>query len=199
MPFTYLDFERAARAYGAMGGFAHLATLVRELRAGRPVSLLLDGGDSWQGSRPSLWTKGQDMIDAQKLLGVDVMTAHWEFTYGAERVKEVVDKGLCRQDRLRRAERAHCGFRRPVFPRIRDPRDQQDPGRDRGAGLPVHAHRESALLRRRVDVRHQRGNFAKGRRRGARQRRARGGAVVAQRHGRRFETRSRVSPASMRS
>src|SRR5437879_335033 len=31
--FTYLDFERAARAYGTMGGFAHLATLVRQLRA----------------------------------------------------------------------------------------------------------------------------------------------------------------------
>ena len=30
--FTYLDFERAARAYGAMGGFAHLATLVKRLQ-----------------------------------------------------------------------------------------------------------------------------------------------------------------------
>jgi sulfur-oxidizing protein SoxB len=90
--FTYLDFERASRAYGAMGGFAHLATLVRRLRADRPGALLVDGGDTWQGSATSLWTKGQDMVDAAKLLGVDVMTGHWEFTYGAARVKEVVDK-----------------------------------------------------------------------------------------------------------
>jgi len=90
--FTYLDFERAARAYGAMGGFAHLATLVKRLRAERSGALLLDGGDTWQGSATSLWTRGQDMVDAAKLLGVDVMTGHWEFTYGAERVKEVVDK-----------------------------------------------------------------------------------------------------------
>ena len=55
-----------------------------------PGALLLDGGDTWQGSATSLWTRGQDMIDAQKLLGVDIMTGHWEFTYGAERVKEVV-------------------------------------------------------------------------------------------------------------
>jgi sulfur-oxidizing protein SoxB len=89
--FTYLDFTRAAQAYGRMGGFAQLATLVAKLKASRPGALLLDGGDAWQGSATSLWTKGQDMIDAQKLLGVDVMTGHWEFTYGAERVKAVVD------------------------------------------------------------------------------------------------------------
>jgi len=88
--FTYLDYERAAKAYGAMGGFAHLATLVKKLRATRPGALLLDGGDAWQGSATALWTKGQDMIDAQKLLGVDVTTGHWEFTYGAARVQEVI-------------------------------------------------------------------------------------------------------------
>jgi sulfur-oxidizing protein SoxB len=89
--FTYLDFAQAARTYGQLGGFAHLATLVNRLRASRPGALLLDGGDAWQGSATSLWTRGQDMIDAQKQLGVDIMTGHWEFTYGAERVKEVVD------------------------------------------------------------------------------------------------------------
>jgi sulfur-oxidizing protein SoxB len=90
--FTYLEFHRAARAYGQMGGFAHLATLIGKLRASRPHALLLDGGDTWQGSATSLWTKGQDMIDAQKLLGVDIMTGHWEFTYGADRVTQVVER-----------------------------------------------------------------------------------------------------------
>ncbi len=90
--FTYLDFDAAARAYGKLGGFAHLATLVRKLRASRPGALLVDGGDTWQGSATALWTQGQDMVGAQKLLGVDVMTAHWECTYGAERVKAVVEK-----------------------------------------------------------------------------------------------------------
>jgi S-sulfosulfanyl-L-cysteine sulfohydrolase len=92
--FTYLDFEPAARMYGEVGGFAHLATLVKRLKASRPGALLLDSGDTWQGSATALWTRGQDMVDAAKLLGVDAMTAHWEFTYGAERVKEVVDKDL---------------------------------------------------------------------------------------------------------
>ncbi|MEO8507793.1 MAG: thiosulfohydrolase SoxB [Betaproteobacteria bacterium] len=90
--FTYLDFTNAAKAFGKVGGFAHLATLVAKLKATRPGALLLDGGDTWQGSATALWTKGQDMVDAQKQLGVDVMTGHWEFTYGADRVKEIVER-----------------------------------------------------------------------------------------------------------
>ena len=91
--FTYLNFNEAARQYGKVGGFAHLATLVKSLRDQRKGrTLLLDGGDTWQGSGTALWTKGQDMVDAQKLLGVDITTGHWEFTLGAERVKEIVDK-----------------------------------------------------------------------------------------------------------
>jgi S-sulfosulfanyl-L-cysteine sulfohydrolase len=86
--FTHLDFVAAARRYGKLGGYAHLATLVKRLRASRPQALLLDGGDSWQGSATAMWTKGADMIGAQKRLGVDLMTGHWEFTYGGEYVKQ---------------------------------------------------------------------------------------------------------------
>ena len=89
---TYLDFDQAAKRYGKVGGFAHLATLVKRMKASRPGALLLDGGDTWQGSGTALWTKGQDMVDACKLLGVDVMTGHWEFTLGMERVKEIIEK-----------------------------------------------------------------------------------------------------------
>ena len=89
---TYLNYEKAAARYGKVGGFAHLATLVKRMKASRPGALLLDGGDTWQGSGTSLWTNGQDMVDACKLLGVDVMTGHWEFTLGMDRVKEIVEK-----------------------------------------------------------------------------------------------------------
>ncbi|MGA0187333.1 MAG: thiosulfohydrolase SoxB [Burkholderiaceae bacterium] len=90
--YTYLDFEKAARTYGKVGGFAHMATLVKMMRASRPHAFLLDGGDTWQGSATALWSKGQDMVDATKLLGVDMMASHWEFTYGADRVMEIVKK-----------------------------------------------------------------------------------------------------------
>ena len=86
--FTYLDFTEAAENYGRVGGFAHLATLVKQLRGqvADGASLLLDGGDTWQGSGTALWTRGQDMVGATNLLGVDVMTGHWEFTYLEEEV-----------------------------------------------------------------------------------------------------------------
>lgn len=89
--FTYLSFERAAKQYGKVGGFAHLATLVKQLKAARPGALLLDGGDTWQGSATALWSEGQDMVDASKLLGVNIMTGHWDFTYGEARIKKIVD------------------------------------------------------------------------------------------------------------
>jgi sulfur-oxidizing protein SoxB len=79
---TYLDFTEAAQRFGRVGGFAHLQTLVDRLRGEvNGNALLLDGGDTWQGSGTALWTRGQDMVDACNLLGVDVMTGHWEFTY----------------------------------------------------------------------------------------------------------------------
>ena len=91
---SHLDYVAAAKQFGRAGGFAHIATLVKRLRADRPGALLLDGGDLWQGSATALWTQGQDMVDASKLLGVDVMTGHWEFTLGTDRVMEIVDRDL---------------------------------------------------------------------------------------------------------
>ncbi len=91
---THIDYLAAAEQFGRAGGFAHIATLVKRLRADRPGALLLDGGDLWQGSATALWTAGQDMVDASKLLGVDVMTGHWEFTLGTDRVMEIVNRDL---------------------------------------------------------------------------------------------------------
>ncbi|MBK5931827.1 thiosulfohydrolase SoxB [Halochromatium salexigens] len=81
--FTYLNFADAAEKYGTIGGFAHLKTLVDRIRAerGDGNTLLMDGGDTWQGSGTAYWTRGMDMVGATNRLGVDVMTGHWEFTY----------------------------------------------------------------------------------------------------------------------
>ncbi|HET7597441.1 MAG TPA: thiosulfohydrolase SoxB [Burkholderiales bacterium] len=113
--FTHLDFEQSARAYGKVGGFAHLATLVKRVRANRPGALLLDGGDSWQGSATALWSKGQDMIDASKLLGVDIMTAHWEFTYGAARVQEAIRRDFAGRIEFLAQNVRTADFGDPVF------------------------------------------------------------------------------------
>jgi sulfur-oxidizing protein SoxB len=113
--FTHIDFESAARTYGRVGGFAHLATLVQRLRAERPGALLLDGGDTWQGSATALWTRGQDMAEACAALGVDVMTGHWEFTHGAARVRELLDTVLAGRVAFVAQNVATTDFEDPVF------------------------------------------------------------------------------------
>jgi sulfur-oxidizing protein SoxB len=92
--FSDVNFIQAAEHYGKMGGVAHLATLINQLRAqsGTDNTLLLDGGDSWQGSATALWTLGEDMLQVANLLNVDVMTGHWEFTYGAAQFKKNIAK-----------------------------------------------------------------------------------------------------------
>jgi sulfur-oxidizing protein SoxB len=113
--FTYLDFEQASKTYGKVGGFAHLATLVKQLRASRPGALLLDGGDTWQGSATALWTKGQDMVDACKMLGVDMMCPHWEFTLGHERVKQIIEKDFAGKIEFLAQNVKTTDFGDPVF------------------------------------------------------------------------------------
>lgn len=88
---TYPDFVDLAKTYGRMGGFDRVATVVKAIRAARPDSILLDGGDTWHGSYTSLETRGEDMVRVFKALGSEAMTAHWEFTFGTERVKELVE------------------------------------------------------------------------------------------------------------
>ena len=114
--FTYLNFTEAAKTYGKVGGFAHLATLVKQMKISRPGSLLLDGGDTWQGSGTALWTNGQDMADAALALGVDIMTAHWEMTLGEERVMEIVNKDFKGKIEFLAQNIKTSDFGDPVFP-----------------------------------------------------------------------------------
>ena len=82
--FTFLDFEKSAARFGKLGGFAHLKTLIDRLRSevGPGNSMLLDGGDLWQGTGQAHAMQGADMVEAANLLGIEAMTGHWEFTYG---------------------------------------------------------------------------------------------------------------------
>ena len=87
--YTYLDFQNVAEKFGRTGGFAHVKTLLNQLRTtagGKQNTITIDGGDLWQGSGTALWTRGVDMVEASNILGLDVMVGHWEFTYKEEEV-----------------------------------------------------------------------------------------------------------------
>lgn len=91
---TYDDFVALGQAYGKMGGFDRVSTVVKSIKADRPDALVLDGGDTWQGSLPALRTNGADMVCLFNTLGTDAMTAHWEFTLGIDRVTDIIDNEL---------------------------------------------------------------------------------------------------------
>src|SRR5450631_1610550 len=92
--FTFLDFEKSAARFGRLGGFAHLKTLIDRLRsdAGQGRSLLLDGGDLWQGTGLANTMQGADMVEAANLLGIEAMTGHWEFTYGEKALRSNLER-----------------------------------------------------------------------------------------------------------
>jgi sulfur-oxidizing protein SoxB len=92
--FTFLDFEKSAARFGKLGGFAHLKTLIDRLRndVGDGRSLLLDGGDLWQGTGLANAMQGADMVEAANLLGIEAMTGHWEFTYGEQALRSNLER-----------------------------------------------------------------------------------------------------------
>lgn len=89
---TYQDFVALGREYGKMGGLDRIATVVKAIRADRSDAILLDGGDTWHGSMSSYLSRGQDMVNLMNLLGTEAMTSHWEWTFGTDRVMELMEQ-----------------------------------------------------------------------------------------------------------
>ena len=155
---TYLDFPSLAEKYGKVGGFAHLSTLISRLReaAGADHTLLLDGGDTWQGSATAMWSQGADMVEACNRLGVDVMTGHWEFTYGEEALRAnlaqseaefVAQNVFLTEEALFDERPAFDEETGHAFPALYPARCRGRAGGCDRAGVPVHAGCESQAIR----------------------------------------------------
>lgn len=88
--YSCINFDEHAEVMGRMGGFAQMKTIINYLRDsfGAEKTLLMDGGDTWQGSWTSLQTRGKDMVEAMNQLGVDICIGHWEFTYKQDEILE---------------------------------------------------------------------------------------------------------------
>ena len=189
--FTCLEFEKAAARFGKLGGFAHLKTLIDRLRSdvGPGRSLLLDGGDLWQGTGLANTMQGADMVEAANLLGIEAMTGHWEFTYGEKALRDNLErfKGEFLAQNVFLTEEAAFNDAKafdPASGRVFKPAiDQGDrrPSRRRDRpGLSLCADRASQALHAGLEVRHPRRGTAEAGRWLAQQRQGRcGGAAVA--------------------
>ena len=189
--FTSLDFEKSAARFGKLGGFAHLKTLIERLRsdAGPGSSLLLDGGDLWQGTGLANAMQGADMVEAANLLGIEAMTGHWEFTYGEDALRSNLErfKGEFLAQNVYLTEEAAFNDAKAFDPRVRtgiqaghDQGDRRLPHRGDRPGLSLCSDRASETVYPELDLRHPRRGIAKTGRRPARRRQGRRrGAVVA--------------------
>jgi len=69
--------------YRQAGGYARIATIVKQIRAESEGNCLFcDCGDTLHGTYPAFDTQGKAMIPILNSLGLDAMTAHWEFAFG---------------------------------------------------------------------------------------------------------------------
>ena len=182
--FTCVEFEKAAGRFGKLGGFAHLKTLVDRLRSdvGASRSLLLDGGDLWQGTGLANTLQGADMVDAANLLGIEAMTGHWEFTYGEKTLRANLErfKGEFLAQNVFLTEEAAFNDAKafdPASGRVFKPSVIKEIGgsshrRDR-TGVSLRADRPSKALYAGLEIRHSRRGTAETRRRASQQRQGR--------------------------
>ena len=76
-------WEEGKPVFKKRGGFAHLKTMINELRKQNPNTLLLDGGDCFQGSGIASLTQGQALVPLMNNLNYDlVLPGNWEVVYG---------------------------------------------------------------------------------------------------------------------
>jgi 2',3'-cyclic-nucleotide 2'-phosphodiesterase (5'-nucleotidase family) len=78
--------ENGKPVYKKRGGFASLKTMINELRKINPANtLVIDGGDCFQGSGIAALTEGKAIIPLMNNIGYDIMLpGNWEVVYGKE-------------------------------------------------------------------------------------------------------------------
>ena len=84
-----LFWQGAQAVYRPAGGYARIATVVKQIRAENQGRVLFcDCGDTLHGTYPAQTTQGEAMVPVLNALGLDAMTAHWEFAYGPAAFKQ---------------------------------------------------------------------------------------------------------------
>lgn len=78
--------ENGKPVYKKRGGYATLKSMINQLRKGNPENtLLLDGGDCFQGGGVAALSQGQAIVPLMNNIGYDLMLpGNWEVVFGKE-------------------------------------------------------------------------------------------------------------------
>ncbi|NLD72906.1 MAG: bifunctional metallophosphatase/5'-nucleotidase [Chloroflexi bacterium] len=86
-------WDGAAGAIRTAGGHARIAALIAAERRRHPGAVLaLDNGDTLHGTYPVVHSEGEALLPILNAMGLDGMTAHWEFAYGPARFKALAQR-----------------------------------------------------------------------------------------------------------
>ena len=87
------NYVQKALIEGKVGGMAHVATVIKRLKAEKPgKNLVLDAGDTWHGAGISLFDRGVGMVKAMNAIGYDAMApGNWEFMFDKDHFLDLID------------------------------------------------------------------------------------------------------------
>ena len=88
------DYVNKAKIEGKIGGMAHVASVIKKLKAEKPgKNLVFDAGDTWHGGGITFFDKGVAMVKIMNAIGYDAMVpGNWEFFYKNDHFLDLIDK-----------------------------------------------------------------------------------------------------------
>ncbi len=91
-PHPELFYKGDKEIIATAGGFANIASIIKDIRNKSSHILLFDGGDSFHGTLPLIQSKGEVLVPILNKMGFNAMVAHWDFAYGPPQLKNIASK-----------------------------------------------------------------------------------------------------------
>jgi 2',3'-cyclic-nucleotide 2'-phosphodiesterase (5'-nucleotidase family) len=95
---THPEYLPGSAGFPMMGGYARIRSAMDRYRASSSgPTFTMDGGDTFQGSGPAAWSRGEAVVAPLNALDLDVcVPGNWEVVYGAPRFRELMNELSCR-------------------------------------------------------------------------------------------------------
>jgi 2',3'-cyclic-nucleotide 2'-phosphodiesterase (5'-nucleotidase family) len=90
-PHDELFWENEKAVFRKTGGYAQLATMLKQARKKNPDTFIIDTGDMFQGSELSVKTTGKAIVPILNQLGYDLyLPGNWEVIYGKKTMQTLM-------------------------------------------------------------------------------------------------------------
>lgn len=92
-PHDELFWENGKTVFRKTGGYAHMATMLKQLKKSNPNTFVIDTGDMFQGSELSVKTTGMAFVPILNAMDYDLyLPGNWEVIYGKRKMQTLLGK-----------------------------------------------------------------------------------------------------------